>query len=417
MKSKGNKQGSSSPYLLDRNLTPRIEQYALNHNITDIDDVVDYLRRSHKEYQRKQVAALRQMVLRAVQVLQQKGVTKPQLQLQGRESLHLAARHGDQAATSINTGAVAAAGSQQHTNDANKDVNTYSGSSRDLTPAAAADMAEGVDTTPAAMHTRCSSGLNGSLLNMYSASKPVGEVVGADAAAAANGHGQSQQSDSSSSDGAGSENNSEREVDPSKPPAFAPQKVIAAAAARALAAEKAANAAAQDGGRQRARQQTQQPAPGAAQQATSMPSQQAVQTVGSPAATTGGGENGGVVAAAAASIQQPIAAGTDGDAVDAAAKQRDASAKQKKSRSAEEAGISSDSRALGKRARRVSAAVPAAADGMAAGGSRTSTSAVTGGYAQQHGQSAIGQSIQYGRLPVRMTCCSGSSMEWHFAVS
>jgi hypothetical protein len=83
MKKKGGKQQQGgSPYLLDRNLTPRIEQYALNHDITDIDDVVEYLRRSYKEYQRKQVAALRQMVSKAVQVVQQKGVAKPELQLQ-----------------------------------------------------------------------------------------------------------------------------------------------------------------------------------------------------------------------------------------------------------------------------------------------------------------------------------------------
>jgi len=68
--------------LLDRNLAPRIEEYALNHDITDVEDVVDYLRRNYKEYQRKQVAALRQMVVRAVQVVQQKGVPKPELQIQ-----------------------------------------------------------------------------------------------------------------------------------------------------------------------------------------------------------------------------------------------------------------------------------------------------------------------------------------------
>jgi hypothetical protein len=86
MKNKGSKQQQGgSPYLLDRNLTPRIEQYALNHDIRDIDEVVDYLRRSYKEYQRKQVAALRQMVTKAVQVVQQKGVAKPEVQLQVRK--------------------------------------------------------------------------------------------------------------------------------------------------------------------------------------------------------------------------------------------------------------------------------------------------------------------------------------------
>lgn len=80
-------RGSSSkqkqgPLLLDRNLAPRIEEYALNHDISDVEDVVEHLRRNYKEYQRKQVAALRQMVTRALQVVQQRGVTKPQLQIQ-----------------------------------------------------------------------------------------------------------------------------------------------------------------------------------------------------------------------------------------------------------------------------------------------------------------------------------------------
>eukprot|EP00775_Hariotina_reticulata_P005385 gene5385-5621_t len=96
MKNKGNKQGSkqgSSPYLLDRNLTPRIEQYALNHDISNPDEVVDYLRRSYKEYQRRPVAALRQMVVKAVQVVQRKGVAKPEVVLQARERQHTQVTH------------------------------------------------------------------------------------------------------------------------------------------------------------------------------------------------------------------------------------------------------------------------------------------------------------------------------------
>lgn len=83
---KGSRRDSAGsqkgPLLLDRNLTPRIEEYALNHDISDVDDVVEYLRRNYREYQRKQVAALRQMVTRALQVVQQKGVAKPELQIQ-----------------------------------------------------------------------------------------------------------------------------------------------------------------------------------------------------------------------------------------------------------------------------------------------------------------------------------------------
>lgn len=75
-------RGGSSTLLLDRNLVPRLEEYALNHDVSDVDDVVDHLRRSYKEYQRKQVTALRQMVTRALQVVQQRGLAKPELQIQ-----------------------------------------------------------------------------------------------------------------------------------------------------------------------------------------------------------------------------------------------------------------------------------------------------------------------------------------------
>jgi uncharacterized protein (DUF4415 family) len=81
-KSARKERDRSGPYILDRNLTPRIEEYALNHDITDVDDVVEHLRRNYKEYQRKQLSALRQMVARAVAAVQAKGVDKPELQLQ-----------------------------------------------------------------------------------------------------------------------------------------------------------------------------------------------------------------------------------------------------------------------------------------------------------------------------------------------
>jgi Nucleolin binding domain len=73
---------AASGGLLDRALVPRVEQYALNHDITDLDDVVDYLRRTYKEYGRRQLSALRQMVARAVARVQQRGVDKPELLLQ-----------------------------------------------------------------------------------------------------------------------------------------------------------------------------------------------------------------------------------------------------------------------------------------------------------------------------------------------
>lgn len=74
--------GKSGGGLLDRSLVPRIQQYALNRDINDLDALVDHLRRSYKEYQRRQIGALRQMVLRAVQILQHKSPSKPELALQ-----------------------------------------------------------------------------------------------------------------------------------------------------------------------------------------------------------------------------------------------------------------------------------------------------------------------------------------------
>lgn len=69
--------------LLDRLLLPRIENYGMNNNYTEVDEVVEYLRRSYKEYARKATGPFRQQVARAIGILQQKGgVGKPELQLQ-----------------------------------------------------------------------------------------------------------------------------------------------------------------------------------------------------------------------------------------------------------------------------------------------------------------------------------------------
>ncbi|KAF6258779.1 P-loop containing nucleoside triphosphate hydrolase protein [Scenedesmus sp. NREL 46B-D3] len=320
MKKKGGKQQQGgSPYLLDRNLMPRIEQYALNHDITDVDDVVDYLRRSYKEYQRKQVAALRQMVTKAVQVVQQKGVAKPELQLQARESQHLTAaqREANKAAGSSSE----EESSDEGENDSDDEAAAAADdkASGDLDSAAAAELAAATAGPAAAAATpapakRTNSGLNSSLLNMYSASK---QALYAAAAAAVTPAAQQQQPGSSSSGGNTSDNeasDNSSEPDPNAPPAFAPQHVIAAAAAKAIAAEKAAKAAAavRKAGKQLPAKQRQE------QQAASVP-----------------------------------AAGQQA----------------KKSRSAEEAGIGRDSRAVAKRVRRAStAAGGGGAGGGAAGG-------------------------------------------------
>ncbi|KXZ48460.1 CDC48 protein [Gonium pectorale] len=87
------KGAGAGSQLLDRLLIPRIEQYALNNNYTEVDEVVDYLRRTYKEYQRRQLRQLQTMVTRAIGIIQKKGgVAKPELQLQSLEAQHLAGK-------------------------------------------------------------------------------------------------------------------------------------------------------------------------------------------------------------------------------------------------------------------------------------------------------------------------------------
>eukprot|EP00897_Mesotaenium_endlicherianum_P004051 jgi/Mesen1/3674/ME000202S02761 len=64
---------SLGPCVLDPLLVPRVEQYQYNNGLDDLDDVVDYLRRNYKEYQRKQQGPFRRLVERAVQVILQRG--------------------------------------------------------------------------------------------------------------------------------------------------------------------------------------------------------------------------------------------------------------------------------------------------------------------------------------------------------
>lgn len=82
-KAKGTKQRpAGGAAVIDRLLQPRIENYALNNDYTDVDEVVDHLRRCYKEYQRKQVRVLRQMADRAIKLIQANGVTKPEIEIQ-----------------------------------------------------------------------------------------------------------------------------------------------------------------------------------------------------------------------------------------------------------------------------------------------------------------------------------------------
>ncbi|GIL66159.1 hypothetical protein Vafri_19666, partial [Volvox africanus] len=84
-------KGPGAGLLLDRLLIPRIEQYGLNNNFSDVDGVIEYLRRTYREYQRRQLGPFRTMVTRAIGTLQRKGgIAKPELQLQTLEAQHLA---------------------------------------------------------------------------------------------------------------------------------------------------------------------------------------------------------------------------------------------------------------------------------------------------------------------------------------
>ena len=78
------KKAGGAAYLLDRNIVARIEAYALNNDVTDVDGVVAYLQGAYKEYQRRQGGVLRQMAAKAIAIVQRKGVSKPELRLQVR---------------------------------------------------------------------------------------------------------------------------------------------------------------------------------------------------------------------------------------------------------------------------------------------------------------------------------------------
>lgn len=82
---KGRSPGGGGSGVLDRNLIPRIENYASNNDYTDVDEVAEYLRRAYKEYARKPSGPFRQMISKAVQIIQARGgVPKAELALQVR---------------------------------------------------------------------------------------------------------------------------------------------------------------------------------------------------------------------------------------------------------------------------------------------------------------------------------------------
>ncbi|KAJ7535016.1 hypothetical protein O6H91_12G014800 [Diphasiastrum complanatum] len=69
--------GSSTSYMLDPLLLPRLQQYAYNNNISDLDDTVEYLRNNYKEYQRKQLGPFRRLVSHAINVVKQRPAFEP----------------------------------------------------------------------------------------------------------------------------------------------------------------------------------------------------------------------------------------------------------------------------------------------------------------------------------------------------
>lgn len=70
-----------------------MQNYALNNSLEDVDEVTEALRQLHREYQRRQFGAFRQMVAKAIRVVESKGDAggaKPEIKLQVTLCLMLA---------------------------------------------------------------------------------------------------------------------------------------------------------------------------------------------------------------------------------------------------------------------------------------------------------------------------------------
>ncbi|KAH9325944.1 hypothetical protein KI387_006122, partial [Taxus chinensis] len=65
------KQRGLHPSFFDRLIVPRVEQYAINHDLHDVDATVHYLRTNYREYRRHKEDPFRKIVLRAIQTLEQ----------------------------------------------------------------------------------------------------------------------------------------------------------------------------------------------------------------------------------------------------------------------------------------------------------------------------------------------------------
>ncbi len=68
---------------LDKLLVPRVESYAANNNYTDVEEVSAFLRKTYREYARTKTGPFKQMVAKAIRIVEARGgVQKPELQLQ-----------------------------------------------------------------------------------------------------------------------------------------------------------------------------------------------------------------------------------------------------------------------------------------------------------------------------------------------
>ncbi|PNH09873.1 hypothetical protein TSOC_003480, partial [Tetrabaena socialis] len=285
------KHGGLQPHqqLLDRQMVPRIERYALeneNNDYTDVEEVAAYLRQKYQEYQRRQQAPFRKMVTRAIDAIQRKGgIQRPEPELQALEAQHPAGRaaggnpskSGGVPPSNTRGGvsdASGGAGSSSSEGEGSSDDEQGGGSANrprrplrsgsdpgsdtDTSDSGSGSMSDdssdpeldpeqelGLVDAAAAAH------MNTTLLSLYARTAPNPAVSTASAQG---------RSASPAADGAAAADGARA----GSPPAFAPPEMVAAAAARALAKERAEREAAMarraaKGGGDKGRRQQQKP--------------------------------------------------------------------------------------------------------------------------------------------------------------
>lgn len=222
-------RGTRSPggTLYDRLLVPRIEAFAQNNDHTDEEAVVEYLRRSYKEYQRQKAGPFRLQVTRAIDIVSRRGgPAKEEVQLQVRRStgtspVHTARRRRAR----LRCSSLAQVAEGQHLR--RRGASRSEGSDSDSGSSSGADDSDSSDAEldgealAGLAGKQPTSGMNRSIISLYGGTSVADAGQGGEAA-------KPPPAD------AGDE-----------PPAFAAPHLIAAAAARA--AKEAQLAAAQDG--------------------------------------------------------------------------------------------------------------------------------------------------------------------------